>query len=119
MASMKGHPLVLVIIFLILEENKILTNAEISALRQCTNYTNVTENFDAENLIIKTILPTSLCKQHQPRNRWYRFNYSVNVPFSLLHYSDPERINYFDSSAESMVVEISSSAVVLVLIHLV
>ena len=101
MASMKRLLLVLLMILLILETNKIFTNAEISVLRQCTNYTNVTESYDAGTLVITTTLPTSLCNQHQPRNGWYRFNYSLNVPFSLLHYSDPER-NYFDSSAESL-----------------
>ncbi len=98
---MRGLPLVLLITLLILGNNKILTTAEISAPKQCTNYTNVTESNVAGSSIITTTAPTSFCVQHQLENGWYRFSYSLNVPFSLLHYSDAER-NYFDSSAENL-----------------
>ena len=88
MVSSQRLALVLVMTVVLIEKNTMLlfSNAEISPPRQCIQYTNVTENLDTINGIIKTLLNFSLlCTQKQPKNGWYRFKYRLNAPFSSNH----------------------------------
>ena len=88
MVSTKRLALVPVMIVLLMEKNTILllANAEVPAPKQCTQYTNVTENLRSENGIIfinTQLISTSLCAYKQPKNGWYRFRYRLNAPFSF------------------------------------
>ena len=88
MVSSKRLALILVMIVILMEKNTILllANAEIPAPKQCTQYTNITENLRSENGIIfinTKLISSSLCAHKQLKNGWYRFRYRVNAAFSL------------------------------------
>ena len=72
----------------LLEKNKILllANAEMLPPKQCTQYTNVTENLRSKNgtvFISTKLISATLCSYKQSKSDWYRFKYRLNAPFSL------------------------------------
>ena len=97
MVSNKRLALVLVMTVILTEKSPtiLFANAEVSLPKQCTQYTNVTENLQNRNGVIfmgTQIISTSLCAHKQPKNRWYRFRHHLCSPenTSCLRYGVPE-----------------------------
>ena len=93
---MKSMPLALVLVnALVLMEKKtmlFIESTEITTPRQCTHYTSVKElRIDGIPTTIYTdLFSASLCTKKQPKNRWYRFNSTLNMSFK---YENAELFN--------------------------